>query len=570
MARIRRSGRLVAILAPLVHYDGEIPQLKLADQSTGIRFQGEGITFTVSVSGKEISIAIESEKPCEGPVVRAPGGLQQGLLAGLEFLGRGEGSSSKLDVETGAHLRFAPDPLKVTMPLAAFVTDRASVAMTWTDMTLQPVYATPNLFDASDDHRMALRGTKIRATVRIGQDPLEEAILWATRTWGLPPVPDAPRSTEAQWELCLRALNGPLKTKDGWGHCAEERWPRRWFADMASTIWRIAGEAPDVPELVPNGSHIRNDTVYFVSGRVSQWLDIQEGQVRQFLGQQRPDGSFRYAGKYARGHFEDTASGVCARPAAALLEHAWITGDREAMDAGLRTLEFMKRFNTPRGAQVWEVPLHTPDLLASAYLVWAYTRGYELTGNKEYLLQARKWALSGVPFVYLWGCHPVMVYATPPVYGATNWRAPVWFGLPVQWVGLVYAYGLAMLAPHDDTLDWSHLARGILVAGEQMQYPDGPHVGLLPDAFALSGQERRPWRINPCSLVSLRLVLDGKVSFLSVATDGTRRVAAPFPATLRDGQARIEGRAGVRYQALVDGEQIVDIVSQGRDVVRLP
>ena len=58
------------------------------------------------------------------------GELEQGLLAGLEYLDRGEHSSSTLDIETPEHLRFEPDPMKVTLPLMAFVTDLASVAMT--------------------------------------------------------------------------------------------------------------------------------------------------------------------------------------------------------------------------------------------------------------------------------------------------------------------------------------------------------------------------------------------------------------------------------------------------------
>jgi hypothetical protein len=569
LARVKRDDELLAILAPLVHREGKVPELRLKDEDSAIRFQGDGITLTISMSGNEITTTINCQEPCEGPVVRALGGLEQGLFAGLEYLGKGEQSSSKLDVETEDHLRFAPDPLKVTMPLAAFVTDRVSVAMTWSDMQLEPVYATPNFFDQTDDHRMALRGEHIQATVRIGTDPLEQSIAWAVEKWGLPPIPEAPRNRQEQWDLCMAALDGPLKTSEGWGHCVEERWQRRWHADMASTVWRITGERPALPEIVPGGSHIRNESIYFVTGRVSEWLDMHKRQVRQILNRQQPDGSFRYSGKYARGHFEDTASGVCARPAATLLEYAWITGDAEAEAAGLRALDYMKRFRTPRGAQVWEVPLHTPDLLASAYLVWAYVRGFELTGNDEYRLQARKWALSGVPFVYLWGRYPVMPYATPPVFGATNWKAPVWIGLPVQWVGIVYAYALTMVAPYDDTLDWNHLARGILVAGEQMQFPDGPYVGLLPDAFALPEQERRPWRINPCSLVSLRQVLDGEVNFLSVATDDKHRVAAPFPVTLRHGRAHIEARPGVDYQLLVDGERIVNVSSQGKDVVPL-
>ena len=574
IVRIEREGQLLAFIGPLVHYDGKPPRLSIVGRGDVLRFRGEGVTVDLSIEGKEISIAIESGKVCEGPVVRTIGSLQQGLLAGLEYLGRGERSSSKLDVETEAHLRYAPNALDVTMPLMAFVTDRATVAMTWTDMTLQPTFATPNFFDGADDHRMSLRGKKLQVTVRVDQCPLEEMILWAAKKQGLPPLPKAPRTAEEQWKLCLKAINGPLKGKGGWGHCAGERWARHPYADIASTVWRLTGKAPNVPRIVPNGAHVHNDAIYFVSGRTKEWLDRQRRKIDGIIRRQKPDGSFRYAGKFARGHFEDTASGQCAKPAVDLLEFARITGDAKALAAARRTLDYMQRFRTPRGAQVWEVPLHTPDQLASAYLVWAYTRGYELTGEREYLKQARRWALSGVPFVYLWSRQPTttyatMAYATVPVYGATNWQAPVWIGLPVQWVGGVYAYALTMLAPHDDSLDWNRLARGILHCAEQMQYPDGPHAGLLPDAFILDGQQRLPARINPCALVSLRLVLDGKLDFLSVASDKQHRVAAPFPVTLRDGKAHIRALRGTKYQVLIDGKKIVDVTSQGDDVVPL-
>lgn len=567
MGRVYRAGTLTAILAPLVHCDGRLPALKPVDDGPSLRFSGEGITLSLCIEKNEISVSISASQPCEGPVVRAIGDLEQGLMAGLEYLGKGERSSSKLDVETDEHLRFAPDPMKLTMPLMAFVTDRGSVAMTWSDMQLQPTYATPNFFDSTDDHRMSLRGTKIDAVIQVDQLPLEEVIYRAVKKQGLPPLPEPPRSASEQWDICLKALNGPLRTEKGWGHCVEDRWPRNPHADMASTMWRLSGEAPDLPRLAGGGSHISNESIYFVTGKVAEWKQMHQRQVAGYISRQKPDGSFRYAGKYARGHFEDTASGVCARPAAMLLEYARFTGDEAALEAGLRTLEYMKRFRTPRGAQVWEVALHTPDQLASAYSVWAYVRGYELTGNQEYLQHARKWALSGIPFVYLWSSKPIMLYATPPVFGATNWIAPCWIGLPVQWVGIVYAYGLTMLAPHDDSLDWNQLARGILISGEQQQFPDGEYVGLLPDSIELQNQQRRPWIINPCSLVSLRLAVQGQVDSLCVAADENHRIVAPFPVKLDKGKAQVEARQGVAYQVLIDGRKIVDVLSKGRDVI---
>jgi hypothetical protein len=376
-----------------------------------------------------------------------------------------------------------------------------------------------------------------------------------------------PRSPEAQAKLCLDGINGPVKGEGGWGHCAEAKWKRQPFVDIASTIWRLTGQAPALPKLVPNGSHVRNDSIYFATGRAAQWLEMRGGEARHMLAQQKEDGSFRYSGKYQRGHFEDTASGCCARPAATMLEYAYNTGDTATRDGGLKALDYMKRFTVPRGAQVWELSLHTPDILASAHLVHAYVRGYQLTGKPEYLAEARRWAISGLPFVYQWSARPVMLYATTPVFGATNWQAPNWIGLPVQWCGEVYAYALVMLAPHDKTLDWAKVARGILISAEQQQAPDGPMIGCLPDSFTLATQSRNGPFINPAGLVSLEMALEGKVDSLAVAVEGGRRVLAPFPVTIKDGKAVIQAKAGAAYQVIIDGKRIVDVKSAGTDTV---
>ena len=573
-ARIERDGKLVAVMAPIIRVNDEPRLLDCPDAPDApvdsALFSASGHTVRISVRGDEITVDIMSDSEAEGPVVRVLGSLAQGLFAGLEYLGKGEKSSSKLDIETDDHMRIAPDPMLVTMPLMACLTDRGAVAMTWKDMTLRPVYATPNVLDGTADHRMSLRGKKIATTILVKSATLEDTIAWAVRRGGgLPSLPKSPRDDKAQLELAMRSINGPIRGDGGWGHCAEARWKRQYFADIASTIWRITGRVPKTGPLVAGGAHVRNDAIFFVTGQAERWLAIRGGEVRRIIAGQQADGSFRYTGKYRKGHFEDTSSGHCARPAASLLQWARFTGDAEARGAGLKALEFMKRFGTPRGAQTWELSLHTPDVLASAYLVQAYVLGYELTGRKDYLAEARRWALSGVPFVYLWSNRPTMLYATPPVYGATNFRAPLWIGLPVQWCGGVYAYALVGLARHDKTLDWIRLARGIYIAAQQMQYPDGPLAGCLPDVFQLPSQRRAGPSINPCALASLQWALAGKVDSLAVADDGEHRIVAPLPVTVRNGRARIEGRKGLTYQVVIDGRRVVTVKSQGIDELDL-
>ena len=141
-------------------------------------------------------------------------------------------------------------------------------------------------------------------------------------------------------------------------------------------------------------------------------------------------------------HYAPDANGLTADVVLSLLDKAMFAGDRALMGTGLRQLRALAKFRhtVPRGAQTWEVPLHTPDILASAHLVLTHLRGYQLTGDPDLLEQARYWAWTGVPFVYLTPPVPgeVGLYATIPVFGATQWVGP-WFGKPVQWCGLVYA-----------------------------------------------------------------------------------------------------------------------------------
>ena len=263
----------------------------------------------------------------------------------------------------------------------------------------------------------------------------------------------------------------------------------------------------------------------------------------------------------------DTASGYCAIYAHQLLRIAYYTGDKKALAAGLKTLDYMSRFRTPRGSQTWEIPLHTPDILASGRITKSYILAYKLTSNKKYLKEARKWAISGIPFVYLWGNQPIMEYATIAVLGATGWTAPNWIGLPVQWCGLVYADAILDLAEFDKTIDWEKLAKGIFICGEQMQYFDGKTIGTLPDSFTLKTQTRNIYDIGPLMLIQFQRIFAGKPTGIYVASDEKNIIISPFPVKIKHGEAIINAKKDFKYQVIIN-QKVKNIKSEGKDIIK--
>jgi hypothetical protein len=181
------------------------------------------------------------------------------------------------------------------------------------------------------------------------------------------------------------------------------------------------------------------------------------------------------------------------------------------------------------------MPLHTPDIVASARLVRCYVLGYLLSGRSDYLEQARYWAWTGATMVYL--APPaegeVGLYATIGVLGATNWRAPNWIGQPVQWCGLVYRSALEDLARVDEAqrVTWKTLASGITLAGLQMCFPVDDaqrRGGLLPDYFLLKAQVRDGPAINPGTLQENLAEAYGKTPMCTVTRlSGGSLVHAP-------------------------------------------
>ncbi|MDO4587430.1 MAG: hypothetical protein Q4C95_09050 [Planctomycetia bacterium] len=640
------------------------------DSKTRQLMKGNQIEFKLDKN--ELQFKIHSDIFVYTPNLHVFGTMKQALLSGVEYLEEGEHSSSTADIETKEHRRFCPEPLTLTMPFMSIITDRGSFSLLYENPKHQVLFATPNFLDGqAQEHRMSLSCGKdqelfgsnqskeenqnrvkssslsiepdsetikylpqemnqLNGIIRIcPTEPLENAILWAIQKRGLPKLPPRPRTQDEQDALNLFGLmESDGRAKNGaWFHAilpgaTKNPFKPLYGSDFVSTIWELTGTMPEIPQLDKGGGHIRNYASFLLTNRgeeLLQWLNSEASHLRN---SQAPDGSFPYSGQFLKGHWDKTASGHCGNSLFRLFEHWRLTGNQDSLNAGLKGLEFVNQLKTPRGAQVWELSLHTPDIMGASRCCLANIFAYEATQKPEYLLQAKRWAITGMPFVYQWDAflfeeekndgnfqndeneqeistenasEKVMLYATTPVFGATHWIKPNWIGLPVQWCGLDYAYALILLSQYDhstivnssndnattkkiesgskyhfpETPDWKKIAEGIIISAEQQQYTAGKSKGLFPDSFSLKDQNRHPFDINPTALHFLRRLLENRFTNIAVLVDSEKkhRILSPFPAKIDGNEIIIEAKKGMTYQIIIDGKTVQTIQSQGIDRV---
>lgn len=513
----------------------------------------------------------------------------QGLLAGLEYLDN-EPSSSEADVIGPASKRQVPDNLKLTFPLMVVQHDDRYMALTWqTQPQICAVYDSPDRLFGSGGHVMGLlfpgsngknrqEGSllpRFAETLAAGQVVTLHATLLGGRSGSivaavkqyvalrdLPAPPDPGLDLQ---QYVSQAAGGWLdsKLREGNlfrhaiaggnfppGHAADAAVWMDWLAAETrapALATRLKETAQSALAGIPPGElnvsgvgHVRFPIGSLLYGHVADTAAHAERAGLSLLGRFEADGSVKYQPReggpdFSKTHFSREANGLTSRVVQDLLEAAAFSGDRKLIDAALERLRAMNKFQNgvPRGAQTWECPLHTPDILASAQMVRAYTLGFELTGDPELLEQAKYWAWTGVPFVYLVNptSQPVGLYGTIAVFGATQWKAPVWLGLPVQWCGLVYADSLYRLGRHDPGGPWQKLADGITASGIQQSWPSSnlENQGLLPDSFVLRSQHRNGPAINPATVQACAVRYYGQIpvyDFWSFPKSGLR-VHAP-------------------------------------------
>jgi hypothetical protein len=488
----------------------------------------------------------------------------QALFAGLEYLDD-EPSSSEADVIGPASKRQVPDNLKITFPLMAIQSEGRYVALSWEMQTnLSALFDSPDRLFNSGGHVMGLlfpgssgknreegsllprmaqvlfanQPLVVRATIFGGKGasvvPAIQQYVSLKGIGGTEAGRARPTADEFGNYLSTAAsgwMDSAIREGNLFRHAVGGNFPPGPAADAA--VWMQwlgelnleTGLAERLNQASTNAfcqvqpsdlnfaavGHVRYPLPSLLYGHLAENAARARDRGRDLLRQFDADGSAHYQSKpggpdFAKTHWTNEANGLTSAYVKDLLEAAAFSGDKQLLETALRHLRALDKFrnSVPRGAQTWEVPLHTPDILASAHLVHVYTLGYELTGNADFLEQARYWAWTGVPFIYLVNPtdKPIGLYGTIAVFGATQWRAPVWMGLPVQWCGLVYADALYRLAKYDRAGPWRKLADGITLSGIQQTWPqsDKRHQGLLPDSFVLRKQQRNEPAINPATL----------------------------------------------------------------------
>jgi len=237
-------------------------------------------------------------------------------------------------------------------------------------------------------------------------------------------------------------------------------------------------------------SHLLPFYIGHLEGALAAW---KERVYHELIDKQRDDGSWEYLGdmRTTVKQGDDIVNGTMVELTGGVLKYARITGDERALKAGMKALEYMERFIVPRGLNTWEVAKHTPDIQAAGLALWCYLEAYQITGEKRFLEQAKYWAKTGVPFVYLWEApdRPVMQYGTIPVFGTTYRRLVNWMGQPVQWCGFPHGYWMLKLAEYDRSFPWRAIGQGQLDSCiEQMLMVRDSKPGMYLDALSLVGK----------------------------------------------------------------------------------
>ncbi len=573
----------------------------------------------------------------DGPMLYALD-RDEAVFPGLEWLVPGEVSSSTLDIDPHHphRMRYVVHPNFVTFPAIAMRSRHGVVGLVWGAYQkwdgerdrLSVVFASPDRFRHCRAHVAgvflptvpdfvepnAREATTpypleperpLRLRCRLVADglathpfaPLDE---WLRRHPLAEPTALPHKTYEGEVQFSMRGYLESLweaETQEWWNSkggnplmCKLGR-PRHYVADLLvgeilspdeAVRKQCRQRAEEVLKLIGGEARVdaqryggRADLAYANPGRAAALLAsmCEDGSWR-FDADRRDQGVFKGRDYHELGPDEAVELGTCARNAYLVLNYARIAGDWDAYERMRKTLELMETFRVPRAAQVWEVPVHTPDILAAADAVDAYVEAYRFSGDERWLRDAVIWARRGLPFVYLWGDDekPFLLGASIPVLGAT-WYRGSWFGRPVQWNGLRYANALLKL---DETVPgigldvyardkarppWRHIAELIIRSAIHQQDLEGENAALWPDNINSWDSRKCPWVFAPRQIIRNVLKLAGRDEDPSTVILGKGRERLHVSAPARLSEATWGGRVLTFKAAFPTGQQGVVLVS---------
>ena len=502
------------------------------------------------------------------------GHKHQAMLAGLEYLDD-EPSSSTKEIRMPESNRLIPAIQRLCAPMAVLTDEKAWLAAEWTMPRRQEyavVFDTPDRPFKSGGHLLAFwfpavgaarpeselglyraepySGGAQTVVLRAGDGGTVADALAATVRRERLPKPDRMDVADTLKLLAHGWLDTKLregtKVRHALGFALNQASDApalmKWLAAKmerlpnpdAALVKRLRETADAMfaavkPEDIGRVcvSHIQRPVSPLLAGDIEAWLRARDQRLRtgtRALAQGYRTWKASPGAKHDLGETlgASDCNGYTAMALEELLIDATWSGDEAAIAQALAALDkALARYagTVPRGAQPWEMPLHTPDIIASGLMVRCCALGYLLKSDENYLKAARYWAYTGLSMVYLVpppfrysdGVEPFGCYATCGVMGATHWDLVSWMGRPVQWCGLVYSAALYDYAricetggagcprSADEAAFWRAIADGIVASGVHQSHPasEPDRQGLLPDSVYLEGQVRNPPAINP-------------------------------------------------------------------------
>ncbi len=477
------------------------------------------------------------------PLRAGRGGPSEALVPGVFFARYNE----TLETPAPPARPLVPNPLHLTAPVMAMAAEDTTVALLWDMQQTTGTGGLPSaLFDApgapdspagAENYRMELFLPSVPNPVEPNHEQATEPLAVAANTelrlagklLVAPGLNDAtaairqwtraypnrfreldvkePRSIEATRRLSRQTLLGntgevtpleavALRTEAGLVGRGRDAVALREGADRATDALRQEGVLE--PRLA-----------YRVGGVIPS-LAREESEVYRIIDAQLPDGSWAEALPPNENVVVQPGLrgvGVTAVHALPVLRYAALTGNSNAAGSGYRALEYLSeyvygrpkgRYRIPRMVQGDGNAPSLPSLYVAADVAECFLLGYQVTGEIRFLEEARFWADTGLPFIYLWSASqkPVLPGAALPVIGERP-------GIAEQLAGLAFARVLLDLDRYRDDDLYEKVIHSIVVSTMHQQATMGADAGTYPLHWnVLSGQPEGV-RLQPDLLLSV-------------------------------------------------------------------